>query len=109
MKNQEGKKADKIKAKAKKHQQKHVSIENVAGNIESLTAIQHVEETIKESVSPTTVGSVTGKICQKRVVQMTTAKLINILYHLDQKVLKYDLLLHVLALISAALNELILK
>ena len=40
---------------------------------------------------------------------MMTAKLINILYHLDQKVLKYDLLLHVLALISAALNELILK
>ena len=57
MKNQEGKKADKIKAKAKKIQQKQVSIENVAVNIESLTAIQHAKETIKESVSTTTVGS----------------------------------------------------
>ena len=40
---------------------------------------------------------------------MMTAKLINILYHLDQWVLKYNLLLHVLSLISAALNELISK
>ena len=48
-------KAEKIKAKAKKiQQQKCVSIaryiEDVTINIESLTAIQHVEEAIEESV-----------------------------------------------------------